>query len=160
MNRPTTTRHCGVLLAACMLSACASVGNVVSMPGVSLRSVQLTELDFSRQTFVLGFDVTNPNPFPLPIKTVQYGVALDGYRFASGETRSPFTVAASSDGEFSISVNLNLLQTAPQLLAIVRDGVRRDIPYELEGQLGVDIPFTKPLYFRNSGEIRLQSGGF
>lgn len=149
----------GLLLAVSLLSACANTGPLVSAPGVSLKNVQLTDVDFTGQTFLLGFDVTNPNPFPLPISTVSYGVDLDGFRFASGETVAGFTVPASGDGEFAISVQLDLLKTAPQLLYIVRDGVKGDIPYELEGRLGIDIPFTKPLSFKTSGEIRLQALG-
>jgi LEA14-like dessication related protein len=146
-----------MLLAACCLTSCASTGDLISAPGVSLRNVEMTDVDFSSQTFVLGFDVTNPNPFPLPISTVSYGVELAGYRFASGETRGGFTVPASGDGEFAISVELDLLRTAPQLLYIVRDAVKRDIPYELNGQLGVDIPLTRPVHFKSSGVIRVQT---
>lgn len=146
-----------LLMAACILSACASTGTMISTPDVSLSNVQMTKVDFSGQTFLIGFDVTNPNPFPLPIKALSYGVELDGYRFATGQTEGGFTVPALGDSEFAISVQLNLLKSAPQLLYIVREGVKRDISYELKGQLGVDIPFTKPVTFETSGEIRLQA---
>ena len=145
------------ILAAYLLTACASTGNVIHAPSVSLTNVQLTALDLSAQTFLLGFDVSNPNPFPLPISAVSYGVELDGYRFATGRTKGGFTVPAAGDGEFAISVELNLLRTAPQLLYIVRDGVKKDIPYELSGELGIDIPLTKPVSFATTGEIRLQT---
>jgi LEA14-like dessication related protein len=147
----------GLALAASFLSACASTGPLISSPGVSLRNVELTDIDFSGQVFLLGFDVTNPNPFPLPVKAVSYGVELDGYRFAQGQTKGGFTVPAKGDGEFAISVELNLLKTAPQLLYIVRDGVMRDIPYELTGTLGIDIPLVEPLEFASEGKIRLRS---
>lgn len=146
-----------LLLLAAMLSACAGMETMISSPGVSLRDVQVKKVDHSSQTFLLGFDVTNPNPFPLPIKALSYGVELDGYRFATGQTEGGFTVPALGDSEFAISVQLNLLKSAPQLLYIVREGVKRDISYELKGQLGVDIPFTKPVTFETSGEIRLQA---
>jgi len=131
----------------------------MSAPGVSLRNVQMTGAELSRQTFLLSFDVTNPNPFPLPISTVSYGVQLDNHRFASGRTQGGFTVPASGDGQFAISVELNLLKTAPQLLYVVRDGVRRDIAYELKGQLGVDIPLVKPVNFESNGAIRFLARG-
>lgn len=146
-----------MLLAMCLLTACSSTGQVISAPGVSLRNVELVEIDFSGQTFVLGFDVTNPNPFPLPISTVSYGVKLGGYHFAGGQTRGGFTVPASGDGEFAISVELDLLRTAPQMLHIVRGGEQNDIAYELKGQLGIDIPFAKPISFKSSGTVRLQA---
>lgn len=145
------------LLAACLLAACASTGNVISAPRVSLTNVQMTALGFSGQTFLLGFDVSNPNPFPLPINAVSYGVELDGYRFATGRTAGGFTVPAAGDSEFAITVELDLLKSAPQLLHIVRDGARQNIPYELNGELGIDIPLTRPVSFATAGEIRLQA---
>lgn len=146
--------HASLLLATTFLSACASTGDLISAPEVSLRNVQLTDVELSHQTFLLSFDVTNPNPFPLPISTVSYGIELDSQRFASGRTQGGFTVPASGDGEFAISVELNLLKTAPQLLYIVRDGEKRDIAYELKGELGVDLPLVKPMDFESSGAIR------
>lgn len=143
---------------AMLLASCASMEQMVSAPGVSLRNVQVQKLDYKAQTFLLGFDITNPNPFPLPVNHVAYGVELDGQHFAGGSASSEFTVAAQSDAEFSISVELNLLRTAPQLLYVVHDGVTQDIPYQLKGEIGVDIPYTKPLAFKSSGEIRLFAG--
>ena len=160
MNGRMTINSTAWILMACLTASCAGMEELVSEPRVSLRQVKVTELALNRQTFVLDFDVTNPNPFPLPIKSVSYGVELDGQRFASGATQSAFSVPAGSDGAFAISVSLNLLQTAPRLLFIVRDGVRRDVPYKLEGRFEVDMPFVRPLSFSNTGTIRLQASDF
>ena len=157
MNRLNRWNSGVLLLTTVLLSSCASLDNVVSAPTVSLRNVQVEDIGFDSQTFILSFDVRNPNPFPLPVKSINYGVKLDGHRFASGEAASSFTIAAGGDGGFSISVDVNLLQTAPELLFIVRDATRRDIPYSLEGRLAIDIPYTKPLKFQSSGLIRLQA---
>ncbi len=149
-----------ILLAVC-LSACASVPeNIISSPNVDLSKVQIVGLGFERQTFLLSFDVANPNPFPLPVRNVDYGVRLDGQRFASGETVSDFTIPAGGDAHFAISVDLDLLQTAPKLLSIVRSGARRDVAYELEGRLAVDIPLAPAIKYRNSGMIRLGAEAF
>ena len=160
MSRMTILRAGSCAGAVVLLCACASLEELASPPNVSLRNVHVEKLDLSEQTFVLSFDVTNPNPFPLPIRSIKYGVKLDGQRFASGEALSNFTVPAGSDAEFAISVDVNLLQTAPELLFVVRDGIRRDIPYALEGELGLDLPMTKPVRFQNSGLIRMQALAF
>jgi LEA14-like dessication related protein len=149
-----------LLVALPLLGACATVQQSMQAPQVSLRSVQVERLDFKSQTFLLAFDVTNPNPVTLPIKSVSYGVKLDGMRFASGETISNFSIPAGGDTEFTISADLDLLHTAPALLAIVRDATRSNIPYELDGTLGVDIPFIKPLSFSANGEIRVSARGY
>jgi LEA14-like dessication related protein len=145
-----------LLLIGFVLSACAGTQIAVEPPIVSLKNVDVTEVDFSKQTFVLSFDVTNPNSFPLPINYVSYGVKLDKQRFASGETTASFTVPANSDSEFAISVDLDLFRTAPQLLYTFRDGASRDLSYELSGEFGIDIPFVGAVPFEYNGEIRLR----
>ena len=146
------------LIAVCvLLASCASMEELVESPRVSLRSVKLQDLDINKQTFLLSFDVTNPNPISLPIDSVSYDVRLDGYRFASGNTPGSFTIPASSDAEFAIRAELDLLNTAPQLLSIVRAGAYRDIPYELRGSLDIDLPLVRPVQFAASGKIRLIS---
>ena len=157
MNRLNRCNSGVLLLTTVLLSSCASLDNVVSAPTVLLRNVHVEDIGFDSQTFILSFDVRNPNPFPLPVKSINYGVKLDGHRFASGEAACSFTIAAGGDGKFSISVDVNLLQTAPELLFIVRDATRREIPYSLEGRLGIDIPYTKPVKFHSSGLIGLQA---
>ena len=102
--------------------------------------------------------MVNPNPFPLPVQSVSYDVELQGLRLASGETPSAFTVPADGESHFAITVDVDLMRTAPQLMFIVRDGIHRDIPYALEGSLAVDVPFVKPVAFRSRGSIRFDTG--
>jgi len=157
MNALTLAKTASALFVAIVLSSCASTAGLVSAPGVSLSDVEVTQLDFKSQTFLLGFDVTNPNPFPLPVTSVSYGVELDGQRFATGKTQGSFVVPANGDGEFAISVRLDLLKSSPQLLYTVRDATRGDVTYALKGSLGVGLPATKPIRFESSGQIRLHN---
>ena len=147
-----------VAAVACFAAGCASTGISLEKPGVSLRNVAVADVDLDGQTFVLEFDVVNPNPFPLPVSSFSYGVELDGFRFASGETQGAFTVPANGDSHFEITVDVDLMRTAPQLMFIVRDGIYRDIPYSLEGRFAIDVPFTNPVAFRDEGSIRLNAG--
>jgi len=153
---PAVRRSFLVAVLACA-GGCAGTAALVAPPQVSLSRVDVTDLDFSRQVFRLGFDVYNPNPFPLPVARVRYGIDLDGDRFATGETTGGFTVPARGDSAFAISVELDLVRSTPRLLYTIRDAARRDIPYTLEGSLGVDIPAARPLRFTSAGEIRLRT---
>ena len=157
MEQRASARHLGAIIFLGAVAGCASTGQLVESPQVSLRNVEVKDVDIKTQTFVLDFDVINPNPFPLPIEQVSYGVELDGYRFASGETQGDFTVPAASDGSFAISVDLNLMRTAPALFFIVREGVYREIPYELSGEFDLDIPMAPPIAFSTKGHIQLHA---
>ena len=137
------------------LSACASTETLVNSPTVSLASVELERADFRQQTFLIGFDVTNPNPFPLPVRSMTYRVLFDDQKFAGGETAGSFTVPARGDDEFMISVDIDILNSASQLASLMQNGVPDQVHYALEGSLTVDIPFTRPIPFSSSGVIRV-----
>ena len=139
-----------------VLSGCASVPHGgLDEPHVRLNSVECTGLGFSNQTFVLSFNVHNPNAFDLPVNAVSYGVKLEGQRFATGETHGEFTIPANGSRDFAISVDLNLLSTSPELLATVREGVRDEIGYEIKGRFGVDLPAVDVVRYRTAGTVRL-----
>jgi LEA14-like dessication related protein len=161
MNCVRRWKLLALLVVSAGLGACETLPeNIIEKPDVSLRDVQVVGLGFNAQTFLLSFDISNPNPFPLPVSHVSYGVRLNGQRFASGRTPSEIRVPAEGATQFAISVDLDLLNTTPALLPIVREGAREDVPYELEGELGIDIPLTPPVTYRSRGAIRLNSGGF
>jgi LEA14-like dessication related protein len=117
----------------------------------------MSHLSFSGQTFLLSFDVDNPNSFPLPIRSVRYHLQLENQTFASGETQADFSVPARGSGEFDISVELDILASAGQLTGVLRSGMRKPVAYELTGSLAVDIPYVKPLPFSTSGVITIAS---
>lgn len=155
-----THGYLSTALLACLLLAggCAGTGTLVDAPTVTLKSVALESASLNRQTFLLGFDVANPNPFPLPVRAVAYNVHFDGGKFAGGETAGSFTVPARGGDAFMISVELDLLNTATRFASLLRGGMRDELAYALDGSLTVDIPFTRPIPFSSSGTISVQGG--
>ena len=144
-------------LVAIGLAGCAGTGPRVERPTVRLSSVAVNELSFTGQTFLLSFDVNNPNPFPLPIRSVRYHVQLANQTFASGETPGDFSIPASGDGNFDISVELDILNSASSLTTILRGGMHKPVAYELNGSLALHIPFDKPVPFSTTGVITIAS---
>ena len=155
MMANATFRPLPVLLLAALLSSCASTGSFVQTPDVDLTGVELTSANLRRQTFNLRFHVSNPNPFPLPVRAVSYQVRFDNEKFAGGKTSGSFSVPASGDESFAISVELDVLNSAAHLSSLLRSGLRDNIDYELKGKLEVDIPLVKPLPFSSSGSISM-----
>ena len=147
------------LVAIAAISGCAGMDAAVNPPAVSLESVEMTDVDFDRQTCLLGFVVSNPNPFPLPVESVRYRIALGDQQFAGGETQGSFTVPPDGAVEFVISTELNLLRSTSYISTLIRTGMRRQMDYELSGSFSVDIPFANTLEFSNSGRIELQAAG-
>ena len=160
MKQLINIRTLGVAVVAACLSACAGTGTIVSSPTVDLTSVKLADLSLRRQTFHLGFDVDNPNPFPLPVKAIEYRLLFDDERFVGGETEGGFTVPAGGKDAFMISVDLDVLTTATQIASLFRQGVPDQVHYELQGSLTIDIPFTRPIPFSSTGVINVEGGRF
>lgn len=153
-----TIKRSSTLATSCLLAACAGPVTLVDSPTVHLARIEAGHMSFNRQTFVLGFDISNPNPFPLPVQVLSYDVSIADQPFASGRTQGAFTVPANGDSSFAISVDLDMMQQASRVASLLRAGSRGQIPYELNGSLTVDIPFTRPIPFSNSGSISLASG--
>jgi LEA14-like dessication related protein len=147
------------LAAIAVISGCAGMETMISSPSVELTSIELTRADFDRQTFLLGFDVSNPNAFPLPVRSVHYRLRLGEQQFASGETQGNFTVPSNGNGNFTISVDLDMLRMTSYVSTMIQTGMRRNIDYELSGSLTVDIPLAPPLQFSNDGNIELRAAG-
>ncbi len=147
-------RQFGIPMLLCLTAGCASIATI-DKPAVQLSGIKATELSFTGQTFLLSFDVSNPNPFPLPIQSVRYHVQLEDQSFASGETASSFSVPANGSGDFDISVELDVLKSASSLSALIRSGMREPVDYELRGSLAVGIPLIQPLPFSTSGTINI-----
>lgn len=150
--------RCLILLGAAVLASCATPKVTVQQPEIVLTGIQVKDIRLSGQNFLLGFSVSNPNPFPLPVKSIRYDLRLDDHEFAGGETQGDFVVSARGDGKFVIAVELDLLQSVSQLASLLRGGRRETIAYDLKGSLAVDIPFARPVPFSSAGVIRLQRG--
>ncbi len=155
MRHINNLHSCFLLFAAVSLSACAGTGILVDSPGVELTGIELTSASFHGQTFLLSFDVSNPNPFPLPVKAVDYRVDFDDRKFAGGKTQGKFTVPARGDDSFAISVDLDILNSASHLRLLIGGDFKENISYKLRGNFAVDIPFVKPIPFSNSGIINM-----
>ncbi len=149
-----------LVVAVLCVSGCAATESLLKAPSVNLSSVELSKIDFSQQTFLLGFDVQNPNAFPLPVKMIRYRVMLENSKFAGGETQCDFTIPALGDGAFVISVDLDVLQSGAKLASIIRHGVHNNIDYELNGSLTIDIPLVRPIDFSSSGTVLVQASHF
>lgn len=153
MNKQILTARVLLLALTVATTGCAGAGAMISSPEVRLTSIELRDADFDQQTFMLGFDVSNPNPFPLPVKEMSYRVRLGDQQFASGKTQSNFTVPSNGGTAFMISVEVDLLRTTTKLASFMPGNLRQELNYELTGSFLVDIPFAKPLKFTHSDSI-------
>lgn len=141
-----------LLLVVMALAGCATSGPAVQPAEVTLNRVGVEHVGVGKQSLKLGFSVANPNPFPLPVRAIRYELRLGDQKVARGETADRFVIAARSEGEFSIGVELDVLDSMSRLgFGVLKERVE----YELYGSLTVDLPFAQPVAFSSSGQFDL-----
>lgn len=147
-------------LAALVLAGCATSGTFISQPSVKLTAVELSEVRLNGQTFLLQFEVANPNAFPLPVESVRYRILFDDQQFAGGETPASFSIPAGGTGEFSMSVNTDFLGSLTQVSSLLGGGIPDHVEYQLQGSLAIDLPMVRPVAFTNTGLIPVHKGDY
>ena len=142
-----------ILLSGLLLTGCATTDTLVARPTVSLTSVELESVSFGQQTFLLGFQIYNPNAFPLPVRSVRYRVLFDDQRFAGGDARGSFMVPANETGEFQLSSLGELWHGVhPESLRVVQTSVEGHVLVMLwDDLLAPLLPYKAVLVFALPG---------
>ena len=151
---PASVRALGVLMVMLALSSCALLRPDLSPPQATLVAVELTDLGVRSQRFRLVFDLDNPNNVALPVSELGYRVVLAGNEFAQGRSEGAFRVPARGRERVRLSVSTDLLRSLDQLHGLVSGG-SREVDYEFEGRVFLDMPMRPSLRFSDSGSIAL-----
>jgi len=142
-----------LLLAAVMLSACASmpskdplqvsVAGIESMPGEGMELRLLVKLR-----------IQNPNDAPIEFNGVSLNLDVMGRDFASGVSDQAGTVPRFGEAVVAVPVTVSLMRMARQVIGML-DGKPVDkVTYSLTGKLnGVSLFGTQR--FSSNGELEL-----
>ncbi|MBL4606955.1 MAG: LEA type 2 family protein [Pseudomonadales bacterium] len=157
MTRPLH-RYASILLIlflALTFEGCSTVlQEVIKAPEVSVGKFKLVKAGFINQTFSIQLNVNNPNKIPLPIKTFDYTVSLAGDEFAKGRIPKAFSIPAGGTESIDIIIKLNLLRSSSHLVNVIKSGTKA-INYELNGNIGIDLPFMAAVPVKKVGQIKL-----
>jgi LEA14-like dessication related protein len=137
-----------VLLGGCALSD-------LKAPAITAGSVELSDMQLDEQHFIVHLHAQNPNDRPLPIKSANCSLQIEGVEVGKGETAGPFTLPANGDADFDMLVTTNFATSVPNLLRrVVQSG---DLPqYHFSGWVHPDITLLPPIPFSKSGQIVLR----
>jgi LEA14-like dessication related protein len=144
-----------VLLAAVLLGACAGMNSDLQAPRVTVVAASLTSADVFSQQFRVRVHVDNPNARPLPIKSIDYKLFLEGDSFAEGVSEAPFVVPANGEKEFDLTMQTNFVSSIGRLLSRLTGTNRTAIAYTFTGNVVADMTFSPRLKFAESGTVDL-----
>jgi LEA14-like dessication related protein len=137
------------ILAALLLTACASLTRDWLPPEVQVTSIQPERIALDQQTLRVGLKLKNPNDRMLPIKAMTYKLSLEGTQVAEGGGALDQQIPAFGEAPVEVTVvadaasALGLLPT----LALKRE----PIEYRIAGT--ATVAGVLPLPYRHSGEI-------
>ncbi|MEM1263651.1 MAG: LEA type 2 family protein [Pseudomonadota bacterium] len=149
-------RHVGLSLALAWVSGCATLAEYVETPRIALAQIGIVDVSLASQRFTLGLDITNTNPFPLPLASLDYAVELAGQRFASGSSTQSLLVGANATERVALTVDTDLATSALMLAQLFIGGTPESLAYRLTGNVGLDLPQAdKLLAYESAGEVAL-----
>lgn len=124
-------------------------------PNLTVVGIELEGGNFLRQSFLVKFQVQNPNDRALPVNGLHAEVNVGGQRIASGVSNRAFVVPALGQSEFDMTISANLGVALLQLANRHNDS----IDYEVTGAASLDLPFFHDLPFHQTGSFSLSSLG-
>ncbi|HLW25881.1 MAG TPA: LEA type 2 family protein [Steroidobacteraceae bacterium] len=151
MPRRRTQRGAWWLVMLCMAGCTAHF----ERPVLAVSGVQLQRgANLLQQSFLVTFQVENPNDRPLPVTAVHADLTVGGDRIASGATNRAFVVPPRGQSTFDMTINANM---ALAILKLASSPHADSIDYEVTGAADLDLPFMHNLPFHQTGSFSLRA---
>jgi LEA14-like dessication related protein len=114
----------------------------VERPVITLEAARVDSLGFLGLELVFACRIENPNPFPLSVARVSYGLALEGRKAASGSIATPLAIEPATPdglGTGSILVPVSVrFADVPAFAPLL--SLDRDAGYALTGEVTFETP--------------------
>ena len=140
-----------VLLCLLMLCTAAACAPKFERPVLTVSSVELQSGNLFQQSFLVKFQVQNPNDRELPVQGLHAELDVGGQRIASGVSNRAFVVPPMGQSEFDMTITANMAAALLQLANQRAD----TIAYELSGSANLDLPFLHEVPFHQAGSFSL-----
>lgn len=129
-----------------LITACSNssgIKGVAEPPTVSVHNVSLERLTWQGGDANFTLNVTNPNPYPLPLSGFDYGLSLNGVEVANGNQEQTMMLNARQTQQVNVPLKLSFVNIASVLPGLIRQGT---INYQLAGSVHLtllNIPFKR-----------------
>jgi LEA14-like dessication related protein len=141
------------VLTVVLLMCCAACAPKFERPNLTVSGIQMQGGNFLQQSFLVKFQVQNPNDRALPVSGLHAELNVGGQRIASGVSNRAFVVPPMGQSEFDMTITANVAVALLQLANRHSDSV----DYEVTGAADLDLPFLHDLPFHQTGSFSLNS---
>jgi LEA14-like dessication related protein len=137
----------------CVLILCGTAcAPKFERPVLTVSSVELQSGNLFQQSFLVKFQVQNPNNRELPVQGLHAELDVGGQRIASGVSNRAFAVPPMGQSEFDMTITANMAAALVQLANQHADTIQ----YELSGSANLDLPFLREVPFHQGGSFSLK----
>lgn len=124
-------------------------------PRLSLRSLELRQLDFEGAELRASVDVANPNPFALRLDRLDYRLEVGGEAWARGGSSAPLRVEPGGRGTLTLSLAVDFEEVGSRAYTLLARG--QPLDYRLQATLQAsaveDWPSRLELPWSHSGSF-------
>ncbi|MFO8004207.1 LEA type 2 family protein [Thioalkalivibrio sp.] len=142
--------------AALFLGGCAGLRPGYERPSLLLDSFRPIPSEGMAPRFAIGLRVVNPNPTPLPLRGVSYGVEFEGHRVITGVAGNLETVPAYGESLIEVEAGVDLINGLRLFNHLLQDPQRDRLQYNLRARMDTG-GLSRFLVIEESGELSLTS---
>jgi len=132
-----------ILALALAAAACASVATKPEPPEVTLEAVRILRVAEAKADISLRLKLANPNPFDLPVDSIEFEVTLDGQPAANGRSSRIGRLPAGGEATVDVTGRVDVVAIATALMTIGS----RPVDYAVRGSAtlsgGGVVPFAR-----------------
>lgn len=142
---------------ALTLAGCAALQPKLEAPTVAVNSVKVMPGQGLNLRFLIGLHVQNPNSIPLPIRGVNYTVALANQQVVSGNTQNQPTIPARGSQDVEIEAVADLMNGLSLANALLSNPLQQEVPYAVKASVDVGA-FLPNIPVWKNGTVNLATG--
>ncbi len=132
-----------------VLSACATLKEIVKEPEVTFKNVTPQNLSLTEGTFLFNFDVSNPNALGLTLSEVTYDLDINGKNFLKDKLKNGISLPAQGRSTMTIPVTVRYTD----LFSSISDALKSDsVAYRIKGDIGIG-PLSVP--YKHQGKLEM-----
>lgn len=131
----------GLIIGVLFANGCATLKQFIQKPTVEYKGMSIKEMSLFDGSFILNFNVTNPNPIGVPIQQINYDLKINGQNFFRGNLDKKSSLPASGSAVVELPVELSYMDF---FKSIVDFPNKDQLEFDVTGSVlvyGFSIPF-------------------